>query len=347
MTTPTGGHHGNFSNGMWYTSTTPFSLDSATVRVIRSSNAPGGVGTIKFRVNISEKAGTHAGNTGALLYSSDTITVTTTSTTGELQRIFVNLPTLTGSYYINLQYIGTSTAILLRSTAPPTGTTYPYALGGLGTLDSVQFGTIASGNNRIYYLFNWKMSAACLGPIVTTNVPFLPLPSNSLPHLTNFNNGIPCNWVPSGGVAQWQGKTSYTGNGYTATTLNGTPFMMVDDDAAGSSAATPNSVLTTPTFPALGYDTLTMKFLSVFKGGSWGGKGYVEVWSPTNGVFGWQTIDSLSADEGIGAAATGWAAVSKTYNVTAHQSNQFKARFRYDDKGNWAGWWAIDDFQLY
>jgi hypothetical protein len=97
----------------------------------------------------------------------------------------------------------------------------------------------------------------------------------------------------------------------------------------------------------LGYDTLTLKFKSVFKGGTWGGKGYVEIWKPTNGVFGWQTIDSLSADQGIGTAATGWAAVTKSYNVTAYQSNQFKARFRYNDKGNWAGWWAMDDFQLY
>jgi hypothetical protein len=90
-----------------------------------------------------------------------------------------------------------------------------------------------------------------------------------------------------------------------------------------------------------------MKFLSVFKGGSWGGKGYVEVWRPVNGVFGWQTIDSVSADEGIGAAATGWAPATKSYNVTAYQSNQFKARFRYNDKGLWAGWWAMDNFQLY
>jgi hypothetical protein len=347
LTNPAGSG-GNFSNGMWYTSTTPFMLDSATIRVSRSATAPGGVGTVKFRVNISEKAGTHLSNSGALLYSSDTITVSTTSTTGELQRIFVNLPTLTGSYYINLQYIGTSTATLFRSTALPTGTTYPYALGGLGTLDSVQFGTIASGNNRIYYLFNWKMTAGCVGPIVITNVTYASVPSVTLPHVSGFATGAPCNWVATlASGATWQANAGYSGNGYTATTLNGTPFMMVDDDAAGSSGATPNSVLTTPTFPALGYDTLTMKFLSVFKGGSWGGKGYVEVWSPTNGVFGWQTIDSLSADEGIGAAATGWAAVSKTYNVTAHQSNQFKARFRYDDKGNWAGWWAIDDFQLY
>ncbi len=347
LTNPAGGA-GNFTNGMWYTSTTPFSLDSATVRVSRSATAPGGVGTVKFRVNISEKAGTHAGNTGALLYSSDTITVSTTSTTGELQRIFVNLPTLTGSYYINLQFFGTPTASLFRSTALPTGTTYPYALGGLGTLDSVQLGLTTSGNTRIYYLFNWKMTAACLGPIVSTNVTYASVPSVTLPHVSDFATGAPCNWVATAASgATWQAKAGYTGNGYTATTLNGTPFVMVDDDAAGSSAATPNSVLNTPSFPALGYDTLTMKFLSVFKGGSWGGKGYVEVWSPTNGVFGWQTIDSLSADEGIGAAATGWAAVSKTYNVTAHQSNQFKARFRYDDKGNWAGWWAMDDFQLY
>ena len=341
LTNPAGSG-GNFTNGMWFTATQPFMLDSVTVRA--NATATGGV--VKFLVRISEKAGSKAGNTGAQLYLSDTITVSTTSTTGELFRVPVNIPVLPGSYYVNLNFVAGTTGALFRSTALPTGTTFPYALGGLGSLDSVQFGATGA-NARVYYLFNWKMSAACLGPIVTTNVTYASVPSVTLPHVSGFATGAPCNWVATAAPgATWQAKAAYTGNGYTATTLNGTPFMMVDDDAAGGSASTPNSVLTTPTFPALGYDTLTMKFLSVFKGGSWGGKGYVEVWTPTNGVFGWQTIDSLSADEGIGAAATGWAAVSKTYNVTAHQSNQFKARFRYDDKGNWAGWWAIDEFEL-
>jgi hypothetical protein len=342
LTSPAGGG-GNFTNGMWFTATQPFMLDSVTVRA--NATATGGV--VKFLVRISEKAGSKAGNTGALLYLSDTITVSTTSTTGELFRVPVNIPVLPGSYYVNLNFVAGTTGALFRSTALPTGTTFPYALGGLGSLDSVQFGPTGS-NVRVYYLFNWKMSAACLGPIVTTNVTYASVPSVTLPHVSDFATGAPCNWVataPSG--ATWQGKTGYTGNGYTATSLNGTPFVMVDDDAAGSSASSPNSVLTTPSFPALGYDTLTMKFLSVFKGGSWGGKGYVEVWRPVNGVFGWQTIDSVSADEGIGAAATGWAPATKSYNVTAYQSNQFKARFRYDDKGNWAGWWAMDNFQLY
>jgi hypothetical protein len=169
-----------------------------------------------------------------------------------------------------------------------------------------------------------------------------------MPYTEQFGSGIPCNWTnTTQSGAAWVSAASYSGNGYTATSLNGSSFVIVNDDAAGNSAITPNAALTSPELPALGYDTLTMKFLSVFKGGSWGGKGYVEVWRPVNGVFGWQTIDSVSADEGIGATATGWAPVTKTYNVTAYQSNQFKARFRYDDKGNWAGWWAMDNFQLY
>ncbi|MSP65337.1 MAG: T9SS type A sorting domain-containing protein, partial [Flavobacteriaceae bacterium] len=341
LTNPAGSG-GNFSNGMWFTATQPFMLDSATVKAYATAAG----GTIRFQVRISEKAGTHAASTGAQLYLSDTITVTTTSTTGELKRIPINIPVLTGSYYVNLNFVAGTTGTLFRSTALPTGTTYPYALGGLGSLDSVQLGTTGT-NARIYYLFNWKMSAVCLGPIVTTNVTYASVPSVTLPHVSGFATGAPCNWVASAAPgATWQGKTSYTGNGYTATTLNGTPFVMVDDDGAGSSAVTPNSVLTTPSFPALGYDTLRMKFLSVFKGGTWGGKGYLDVWRPVNGVFGWQTIDSLSADEGIGATATGWAAASKSYNVTAYQSNQFKARFRYNDKGLWAGWWAIDQFEL-
>jgi Secretion system C-terminal sorting domain/Fibronectin type III domain/Right handed beta helix region/Carbohydrate-binding module 48 (Isoamylase N-terminal domain) len=340
-TNPAGGG-GNFTNGTWISVNQPMILDSVTVKAFN--------GTINFRVRVYEKAGSKAGNTGALIMASQPMTVTTTSpvTAGTLHNVAVNLPLLPGAYYINLEFLPNTTGTLFRSTALPTGQTYPFAIGSLATIDSVQFG--ATGTNaRVYYLFNWKASKVCTGPVVTTNVNYSAVPSVALPHTSDFATGAPCNWVATGttGSATWQGKTTYSGNGYTATSLNGTPFVMVDDDAAGSSASTPNSVLNTPEFPALGYDTLTMKFLSVFKGGSWGGKGYVEVWRPVNGVFGWQTIDSVSADEGIGATTTGWAPVTKSYNVTAYQSNQFKARFRYDDKGNWAGWWAMDNFQLY
>jgi hypothetical protein len=339
-TNPAGGG-GNFTNGTWISVSQAMILDSVSVKAFN--------GTINFRVRVYEKAGAKTGNTGALIMASQPMTVTTTAVApaGSLHRVAVNLPLLPGAYYVNLEFLPGTTGTLFRSTALPTGQTYPFAVGSLATIDSVQFGATGS-NARVYYLFNWKASKVCTGPVVTTNVNYSAVPSVALPHTSDFAAGAPCNWVATAtSGATWQAKATYSGNGYTATSLNGTPFVMVDDDGAGSSALTPNSVLTTPEYPGLGYDTLTMKFLSVFKGGSWGGKGYVEVWRPVNGVFGWQTIDSLSADEGIGAAATGWAPVTKSYNVTAYQSNQFKARFRYDDKGLWAGWWAMDNFQLY
>ena len=338
LTTPTGGG-GNFTNGMWFTATQPFMLDSVTVRAIATANG----GVVKFLVRISEKAGTHAASTGAQLYLSDTITVSTTLTTGELFRVPVNIPVLPGSYYVNINFVAGTTGQLFRSTALPTGTTYPYPLGGLGSLDSVQIGTTGS-NTRVYYLFNWKMSAACLGPIVTTSVPFLPLPSNSLPHLTNFTTGLPCNWQNSSNGASWQSKIGYSGNGYTSTSLNGTSFMMIDDNAAGLGITTLNSSFNTIEFPALVYDTLTLRFKNVFKAN--GGRGYVEVWRPVNGVFSWIAIDSLSNDQGIGTPSNGWQAVTRSYNLASYQSNNLKVRFRFNDQGLVAGWWAIDDFEL-
>jgi hypothetical protein len=346
---------GNFSNGFGIDVAQPFTLDSATVRAFATATG----GLVKFVVRVFERQGPITAGTitpvGKLIAVTDTITVTSTSTTGQNFKVPIGLDLVPGRYHIQLGFALTgNTGRLYRSTALPTGNSYPFAIGTLGSVDSVAL--VATGGayspTRVYYLFDLKATPGCTSPAVTVNIPYVSTVTG-VPYLENFNNGIPCNWVataPSG--ATWQGKTSYTGNSYTATTLNGSPFAMVDDDAAGASAASTNSVLTTPSFPALGYDTLTMKFLSVFKGGTWGGKGYVEVWRPTNGVFGWQTIDSLSADQGIGAAATGWAAVSKSYNVTAYQSNQFKARFRYNDgisstgSPNWAGWWAIDNFEL-
>ena len=337
LTTPAGSG-GNFTNGTWISVQQPMLLDTVTVRAYN--------GTVNFRVRVFEKAGTKAGNTGALIMTSQPITVTTTSTTGSLHNVAVNLPLMPGAYYINLEFLAGTTGQLFRSTGLPTGQTYPFAVGTRASVDSVQFGPTGS-NTRVYYLFNWKASGICASPLVTTNVDFTPAPSVALPYTESFSSGASCNWGSSGTGATWQGVSSYTGNGFTGTSLNGTPFFMIDDDAAGASAATPNSILSTPVFPTLGYDNLTMKFLSVFKGGSWGGKGYVEVWRPVNGVFGWLVVDSISADEGIGSTATGWAAVTKSYNVTAYQSDQFKARFRYSDQSQWAGWWAIDEFELF
>jgi hypothetical protein len=337
-TNPAGGG-GNFTNGTWISVNQAMLLDSVTVKAFSTANG----GTINFRVRVYEKAGAKTGNTGALIMASQPMTVTTTSTTGSLHNVAVNLPLMPGAYYLNLEFLPNTTGTLFRSTALPTGQTYPFSVGSLATIDSVQFG--ATGTNaRVYYLFNWKASKVCAGPVVTTNVNYSPIPTVSLPYTADFNTSVPCNWVASGTGATWGGAASYTGNGYTATSLNGSSYLRVDDDAPGSGTLT-NATITTPEFPALGYDTLYMKFKSVFK--SWGGKGYLEVWRPVNGVFGWQAIDSITADEGIGTTATGWAAVTKTYNVTAYQSNQFKARLRYDDKNSWAGWWAIDDFQVY
>jgi hypothetical protein len=337
-TNPAGGG-GNFTNGTWISVNQAMLLDSVTVKAFSTANG----GTINFRVRVYEKAGAKTGNTGALIMASQPMTVTTTSTTGSLHNVAVNLPLMPGAYYLNLEFLPNTTGTLFRSTALPTGQTYPFSVGSLATIDSVQFG--ATGTNaRVYYLFNWKASKVCAGPVVTTNVNYSPIPTVSLPYTADFNTSVPCNWVASGTGATWGGAASYTGNGYTATSLNGSSYLRVDDDAPGSGTLT-NATITTPEFPALGYDTLYMKFKSVFK--SWGGKGYLEVWRPVNGVFGWQAIDSITADEGIGTTATGWAAVTKTYNVTAYQSNQFKARLRYDDKNAWAGWWAIDDFQVY
>ncbi len=347
---------GNFTNGFGIDVAQPFTLDSATVRAFATAVG----GKVKFVVRVFERQGPITAGAltpaGKLIAFTDTITVTSTSTTGQNFRVPVGLDLVPGRYHIQLGFAAASsstnptgnTGRLYRSTALPTGNSYPFAIGTLGSVDSVAW----AGAPRVYYLFDLKATPGCTGPAVTVNVPYLNT-ITSVPYVENFNNGIPCTWAataPSG--ATWQAKAGYTGNGYTATTLNGTSFVMVDDDAAGASGATTNSALTTPSFPALGYDTLTMKFKSVFLNFvGYDGKGYLEVWRPVNGVFGWLRIDSIKASEGIGTPATGWAAVTKTYNVTAYQSNDFKARFVYDDRNangvsNWAGFWAIDDFEL-
>ena len=60
--------------------------------------------------------------------------------------------------------------------------------------------------------------------------------------------------------------------------INGSAFVMIDDDAAGSSAPAVNASLTSPIINAMGYDTLTVEFDHYFYQATRERKGYVEVY---------------------------------------------------------------------
>ena len=319
----------NFTNYTGLAVTTPMTWDSTTVRVFPTANG----GTVNFRIRVYERKGkiTTGLNGGALLYTSAPISAVNSGTTPANIKVPVGLAFAPGRYLINIEQLAGTTAVMYRSTALPTGHTYPYNLAGLGQVDSVNLAT----QTRAYYFFDWKMSEACMGPIVTANATFAPLPSTAMPYTVDFNTGVPCTWTTAAtSGALWAPKTVYG----TASSINGTPFVMVDDDAAGSTTITSNSVLQSPSINAAGYDTLYVEFKQYYRS-LLGQKGYVEV---LNAAGAWVKIDSMVATSGSWTAPA-----TKKYNVTAYQGAAFKARLRFNDGGTYGWYWAVDDFKVY
>ena len=312
-TTLTGGF-GNFTNGMWFSVLKPMTIDSISV----ISN-----GLVNFQVRISEGGGNKtSGHSGAELMRSDTISVGVAGT----HQVPVNLTLTPGVYYMNMAFLGGTTGQLHRATA---GGAYPYQVAGVMGLDSVQFG--ATGTNaRVYYAYDWVVSEGCTGPVSTASAVYAPVPSSAIPYSVDFNNGIPCNWMVDAGTPTWEGVSSYG-----SSSLNGSAFAFIDDDAAGSSAPAVDAALTSPVIYGIGYDTITVEFDHYYRHIS-GTTGYVEVFDGTN----WVTIDTMNATRGS------WTAPAhEMYDITMYGNMDLQVRLRYSDgTGAWGWYWAVDNF---
>ena len=310
-TTLTGGF-GNFTNGMWFSVLKPMTIDSISV----VSN-----GLVNFQVRISEGGGNKSsGHSGAELMRSDTITVGAAGT----HQVAVGLTLTPGVYYINMAFLTGTTGALHRAT---TGGMYPYQLAGVMGLDSVQFGTT---NDRVYYAYDWVVSEGCVGPISTASAIYAAVPSSAIPYSVDFDNGIPCNWTSDVASPMWEGVSTYG-----TSSLDGTAFAFIDDDAAGSSAPAVDASLTSPMMYAIGYDTLTVEFDHYYRHIS-GTAGYVEVYDGTN----WVTIDTMTATRGS------WTAPAhEMYDISMYGNADLQVRLRYSDgTGAWGWYWAVDNF---
>jgi len=304
--------YGNFSNGQWFHADDYFFLDSITVNQ--------DMNTVNFQVRISEPGPAGA---GAEIQRSDVIT---TIGTGD-HKVYVGLYISPGSYFINLDFVTGTTGQLFRATG---GAVYPYAINNLVSIDSVNFGT-----PRYYYTFDWVVSEVCHGPLATAQAIKGVEPSTALPYMETFNTGLACNWTTDALTtgADWMDVTSYgTGN-----SLDSTAFMMIDDDAPGSSAATEASLIS-PAFDIQGYDSLKIEFDHYFRGLSGtSDSGFVEVWDGSM----WQVVYSTTASSGA------WFAPDhQSIDVTMYKNTAFQVRFRYKDGGQWAWYWSVDNFAL-
>jgi len=182
----------------------------------------------------------------------------------------------------------------------------------------------------------WVRDSCGLGDVSTWTGPYnftTEALTQSLPFIESFNFGLGCWGVVNGGATNdtWQGITGY---GFANSTLDGTPFAHVDSDAAGSGAGLLQEELITPTIDASGTLNLplTLDFDQFYN--NLNDSAMVDVWDGTQ----WVNVLKQTANSGS------WAAPNhQTIDISAYANAALKVRFRYDDGGVWAWYWAVDN----
>ena len=152
----------------------------------------------------------------------------------------------------------------------------------------------------------------------------------------NLDAGLPAGWsVIDGGTSldTWQFVPDFGGN-----SLDGTPFIFVNSDAAGNA---PSPVLTevfrSPAFNGNLYPAVYLDYDHYYRFFT-GDSGFVEVWDGSQ----WAVVASY------GASIGNWAAPNQpSLNLTAYRNPAMQIRFRYEDYGTWAWYWALDNIRVY
>ena len=154
----------------------------------------------------------------------------------------------------------------------------------------------------------------------------------------DFNLGIPTGWIIEDGNNDnftWEGVSDYNNQ-----TLDGTDFIFVDSDAAGSGISFDESLITSA-LDLTAYNNLILEFDQYFRYYSNGldEKTDVDIWDGTQ----WNTIYTNTTNS-IG----GWSSPDhQTLNIPdSYISAEFKIRFHYYN-ADYDYYWAIDNLKLY
>ncbi len=154
------------------------------------------------------------------------------------------------------------------------------------------------------------------------------------PYMTNFDDGIPEGWeIIVGGSSSdtWQWVTSDAGN-----TLDGTPFMFIDSDGAGSSVFM-DEYLVSPVIDASNADELYVMFDQYFNTGyDPSAYGAIDVYDGSN----WVTVLNQTADAGAYGAPD-----HQMIDVSEYANADFRVRFHYS--ATWDYWWAGDNVMVH
>jgi hypothetical protein len=156
------------------------------------------------------------------------------------------------------------------------------------------------------------------------------------PYLENFNEGLPEDWtIVDGGTTTdtWANVATYNGS-----SLDGTPFMFVDSDDAGSGGILLQEELISPVIlNTENADALWVSWDQNFQWVSSTDFGSVQVFDGDE----WVEVLFLQADD------PSWPAITHhSIDVTEYANPDFQVKFYYDDDAAWAWYWGVDNFAV-
>ena len=147
----------------------------------------------------------------------------------------------------------------------------------------------------------------------------------------NFDDGLPAEWeIVDGGTSAdtWFWTTDDAGN-----TLDGTPFLFVDSDAAGI-GVTLDEELITPSIASAGAASLNLIFDHYYNNYVGSETGDVDVWDGSA----WITVATFE-DVDYGT----WTLPDhQVIDISAYANNDLKVRFHYYN-ADWDFYWAVDN----
>jgi len=221
------------------------------------------------------------------------------------------------------------------------GTSFPNPNGASMSLDP---GSLNATDNDTGA--NWcetQLVAYGDGDMGTPGGPNVPCGTPTSILSEDFSAGIPGTWtIEDGGTSAdtWFSCDPSAGCNDHGEFGNATPpYAMVDSDVAGS-GSTLEEGLITPSVDCSGYSLILLRFLNNFQWVS--GADYGEIQVSNDGGSTWNTIVTLQSDTADRAGEV----VLLDISPEAAGQADVMVRFYYNDAGEWAWYWMVDDVEI-
>jgi len=125
-------------------------------------------------------------------------------------------------------------------------------------------------------------------------------------------------------------------NGYQGSSFDGSEFAVVSSDNAGGGVVL-SEIMESPVFNTTSLPQLFLQFdqsIDILNTD----RGFVEVYDGNQ----WVTVATYASDSGTFAQPH-----TALLDLTAYRNANFQFRFRYEDYGTWAWYWAVDKVKLF